>query len=159
MIDTKQAAHRNLRFASIDDAIAEVDRILASEAAGRLRRTGNWTAGQIFGHLATWIEFGYVGYPMRVSWFGRLMARLMRGSFVRRGLPKGFRISGAPAGTYGVEDMSAAEGARRFKALLERLRNEPAKFPSPAFGPMPRESEIGLALRHAELHMGYLHPQ
>ena len=45
MIDTSKVQdRRKLRFHSIDDLLADVDRIVAAEKAGTLRRTGNWTA-------------------------------------------------------------------------------------------------------------------
>jgi hypothetical protein len=39
----KVAGPRLLRFESIDQALAEVERIVEAERAGRLKRLGNWT--------------------------------------------------------------------------------------------------------------------
>jgi len=64
-IDEHQERHRpaSLRFSNHEDLWREIDRIAAADRAGRLRRTGNWTAGQTFGHLAAWTNFPYDGYP------------------------------------------------------------------------------------------------
>ena len=45
----KVADRRVLRFESIDQVLAEVDRLAAAERAGRLRRLGDWTLGQALG--------------------------------------------------------------------------------------------------------------
>ena len=59
-IDTnKTANHRRLRFESIDDVLAEIDRVVQADAESRLRTLGNWTPGQIMAHIAAWIEYGY----------------------------------------------------------------------------------------------------
>jgi hypothetical protein len=96
----KVTDHRSIRFSSLDEALADIDRIAAADRAGRLRRTGNWTAGQTFGHLATWIEFAYDGYPpdMRPPWFIKLILKLQKKKFMRGPLPRGVRIPGVEGG-------------------------------------------------------------
>ena len=71
----KVQERRRLRFRSVAELRAEIERILAAEQAGTLRRSGNWTTGQVFGHLAAWINYGYEGYRMRVPWFIRPFIR------------------------------------------------------------------------------------
>lgn len=150
---------RRLWFDSIQDLRREVDRIVAADAAGTLRCAGNWTAGQTFGHLSTWIDFGYEGFPFRVPWFIRFLVRRQMRSYMKRGLPRGVRIPRGPKeGTWGTELISTEQGARRLHASLDRLAREPAKFHSPAFGRLTEQERIALNLRHAELHLGYLHP-
>lgn len=57
-VDTKKVAGRRmLRFESLDQVIADVDRLVEAERAGRLTRLGNWTLGQTLGHLAAWAEY------------------------------------------------------------------------------------------------------
>lgn len=155
--DTKRAERRTLRFHSIDDLEAEIDRIVAAERAGRLRSTGNWTTGQIFGHLAAWINYGWEGYPFKVPALVRWIIRLQTRRLIERGLPAGARLPRVDAGTYGVEVYSTEEGARRLKDAIRRLRREPATHVSPAFGRIPEDQRIALNLRHAELHLGFLH--
>jgi hypothetical protein len=159
-IETSKAERRKLRFNNIDELLAEVERIVGSERSGQLRRTGNWTVGQIFGHLATWISYGYEGYPFRPPpWFIRWILRLKVKKYLREGMPAGVRIPGVAAGTFGIEPLTTDEGADFLRRALARLKKgEPCKYDSPAFGPMRHPDRIALNLRHAELHLGFLHP-
>lgn len=158
-LNTKNAQRRRLRFLTVDELLAELDRIVASEKAGSLRRTGNWTAGQAFGHLATWLNFAYEGYPFRPPWFIRWILRKKKAVYLRDGMPAGVRIPKVPNGTFGTELMSTEEGAKRLRSALFRLNcGEPPKFDSPAFGKMSQEERVALNLRHAELHLSFLHP-
>lgn len=158
-IDTRKVTdRRKLRFESIEDAIAEVDRIVAAELAGTLRQMGNWTAGQNLGHIAAWIEYGYDGYPVpRPPFFVRWILRLMLGRILRDGMPAGKRIPGVPQGTAGTEQYPTDVAAERLRRAFRRLKNrEPALHHSPAFGEMSFDDRIRLNLRHAELHLGFL---
>lgn len=147
---------RTLNFSSVDDVLAEVERLVAADRAGALRTAGSWTLGQSFGHLANWIEYGYEGFPFKVPWIMRIVLRMFLRGILRKKMKPGARIPGASAGTYGVEPMSTDEGARRFRAALDRLkRGEPARFDSPAFGKMSEADRLLLNLRHAELHLGF----
>ncbi len=159
-IDTKKIAdHRQLRFESIDDVLAEIDRIVQAEEQGTLRAVGNWTPGQIMAHIAAWIEYGYDGYPLKPPpWFIRWILRRMGKKYLRDGMPKGARIPGVEDGTYGADDMPTREAAARLKTAFMKLkRGEPARFDSPGFGKMDHEDRVRLNLRHAELHLGFLH--
>jgi len=149
---------RQLRFATVDELLNEIDRVMAADQAGTVRTLGTWTPGQILGHLAAWIQYGYEGYPMKPPpWFVRLFLRLQVKKYLRRGMPSGVRIPKVEEGTYGIEALPAQEGAERLRRALERLqRGEPAKYDSPAFGPMSYEDRIQLNLRHAELHLSFL---
>jgi hypothetical protein len=150
---------RRLRFNTVDELRAEIDRVLAAERAGTLRPSGNWTAGQAFGHLATWINFAYDGYPMRVPWFIRLLIRRKLKRYLAGEMDGGVRIPRVEGGTFGTEPLSTEEGATRLRAALDRMLREPARHDSPAFGKLPEAQRIELNLRHAELHLGFLHPE
>ena len=160
MIDTaKVKDRRQLRYESIDDLLLDIERLIAAEKSGTLRTTGNWTAGQVLGHIATWIEYGYEGYPMRVPWFIRFFLRKKKAKYLRDGMVPGVRIPGTVDGTFGTALMTTEEGAARLRRAAQRLQDgEPAKFDSPAFGPMPHDERVAFNLRHAELHMSFLHP-
>lgn len=160
MINTgKVTDRRKLRFQSISQLLSDVDRIVAADKAGTLRCSGNWTAGQILGHLASWINYGYEGYPFTTPWFIRLILRFKVKKYLREGMTAGVRIPGVEAGTYGVEKLSTQEGAERLRQAIARLqKGEPVGFDSPGFGKMSAEERLTLNLRHAELHLSFLHP-
>jgi hypothetical protein len=72
-------------------------------------------------------------------------------------MPAGVRIPGTKDGTFGTEPLSTSEGADRLRRAFQRLlSDEPARYDSPAFGPMSHADRIQLNLRHAELHLSFL---
>jgi hypothetical protein len=161
MVATKQVKdRRSLRFNSVDELLADIERIVKADNAGKLRCTGNWTAGQAMGHVAAWINYSYDGYPLGPPpWIIRVMLRFLKKKYLRQGMPAGVEIPKVQGGTFATEPLSTAEGAARLRKALARLTSgEPARFPSPAWGEMPVEERIALNLRHAELHLSFLHP-
>jgi hypothetical protein len=150
--------HRSLRFESVEDALAEIDRIQSADGRGALKTVGNWTPGQILSHVAAWIEYGYDGYPLKPPpFFIRWILKWQVKKYLRDGMPKGVRIPGVPEGTYGADDIPTPAAAARLRQAFLRLKNgEPARFDSPAFGRMSHDDRIRLNLRHAELHLGFL---
>jgi len=94
-MDTRKVQdRRRLRFKTLDDLLTDIDRIVAADQAGKLRYTGNWTAGQAMGHLATWMNYAYEGYPMKVPWFIRPFIRRQQDRYLREGMGAGVRIQG-----------------------------------------------------------------
>ncbi len=158
MVDTRQVQRRILHLNSIDDLLGELDRIEQAEQAGTLRAVGNWTPGQILGHLAAWIEYGWTGYPLKappwpISW---LLRRTLKRT-LRDGLKSGVKIPGIAGGTTATEPLETDVALQRLRTALTRLKAaEPVKYESPAFGPMSQEDRVALQLRHAELHLSYL---
>lgn len=158
---SRSVERRALRFNSIDELMRELDRIIAAENTGTLRRTGNWTTGQIFGHLAAWINYGYEGFPpgAHPPFFVRWIVKFLKNKIIHGGMRPGMRIPRTKDGTFGTEVLSTDEGASRLRAALMRLKDrEPVKFHSPALGPLSDDDRIAVQLRHAELHLSYLHP-
>src|SRR5688572_9721228 len=123
-IDTRHAARRSLAFTSIDEILKDVDRIVAAERAGSLRRTGNWTVGQVLGHLAAWINYSWDGYPPQATppWLIRVIARRLKNRFISRPMGAGMKLGRIPGGTLGTEPLSTEEGARRYHEALARLK-------------------------------------
>jgi hypothetical protein len=159
-VDTKHTDRRTLRFESLADMRRDLDALEAAHRRGSLHRTGNWTEGEIFTHLAAFINYGYDGYPKEISppWIVALLfIRWRRSSYMRKGFPAGVRIPGTSRGTIGMENVSFDEGLARLRAALDRLEASHAPHPSPAFGPMTHPEQIKFQLRHAELHLGFLH--
>ena len=147
-----------MSLADLDELAAEVDRIVAAEKAGRLKTAGNWTAGQNLAHLASWIEYNYIGFPLSPPpWPIRFILKtFMKKKYLRSGLPQGVKIPGQPNGTTGQDAMTTVDAAERLKRAITRLRAEPPSHPSPAFGQLTHDETVRLNLRHAELHLGFL---
>lgn len=158
-VDTARIAEvRVLRFETPGAMWAEVERIVTAERAGGLKRTGNWSVGQTLGHLAAWIDFAYEGYPVRPPLVLRWVLRPFKKRFLRGPLPRGRRIPGVKGGTLGIEERSTEDGLARLRAAWSRLEAGAPAGPNPIFGRMTHEEWVALHLRHAELHLGFLHP-
>lgn len=158
-VDTAKAEFRKLGFATLDDAIAEARRIADAERAGRLRRTGNWTAGQCFGHLAAWVNYGFDGHSLKPPWFIKFILRMQKKKFLTKVTHRGVYIPGVEGGTLARDEMPLEEGLSRLEKAYERLRHSSPAIPNVLFGHMTHDEWIRLHLRHSELHMGYLWPQ
>jgi hypothetical protein len=152
---------RKLRFASLDEAIADADQLLATDSAGKLRHTGNWDLGQTFGHIATWTEFAFNGYPPEVKapLPIRLILRAVRSRILNKGMITGARIGKHPDGTLGTEKIDARAGADRLRSAFTLLKSQCPTLVNPVFGMMTHEQWIQLNLRHAELHLSFQIPQ
>ncbi len=160
-IDTGRVkGRRTLRFATLNEAMAEAERVVAAEKAGSLERLGNWSAGQTLGHLAAWMSFPYDGYPpgFGAPWFIRVLLKLQKKKFLNGSLPAGVRIPHVPGGTLGTESMSADEGLARYRRAAARLEAGAPTCDNIVFGPLTHEEWTKLNLRHAELHLSFLVP-
>ncbi len=160
-VSTRTAEHRTLRFDSFAEVRRDLDALEAAQRAGTLRTTGNWTPGQIFTHLAAFIDYGFDGYPPQLNppFFVKWFLRMKKREFLARGLPRGVKIPRIQGGTVGMEDVPFDEGLVRLRGALDRLEASPPTHDSPGFGPMPHADVIGFACRHCELHLGYVHPR
>lgn len=161
-IDTAKVADRRmLRFNSLADLRADLERLDRAHASGAVRASGNWTPGQVFGHLASFIEFAFDGYPKELQnppWFIRLVLKLMKRRFLYGKLPVGVKIPGIKDGTVGITNFPFAEGMTRLRAALARLDAAPPDKPNPIFGSLSHQEWIAIHCRHAELHLSFLHP-
>jgi hypothetical protein len=159
-VDTgKVTARRKLKFDSIGQALAEVDRLVEAERAGRLSHVGNWSLGQALGHLSAWAEYVYAGYPLKTPFFIRWLLRSRKHKFIHEPMHAGVKIPGVPGGTMATEAMPLDEAERRTHRALERLESEAPTRPHPIFGPLTHAEWIAINLRHAELHLGFQIPQ
>jgi hypothetical protein len=159
-VDTgKVADRRTLRFESIDQVLAEVERLAEAERAGRLRRLGNWALGQTLGHLATWAEYSYTGAPLAAPFFVKWFLRLRKRKFLYGPMRAGVKIPGVAGGTLATEPVPLDEALERMRRVLGRLKSEAPTAPNVIFGPLSHDEWVALNLRHAELHLGFLVPQ
>lgn len=160
MIDTSKVTdRRELRFDSVKEFLRDAEFLLQAERRGRLHRAGNWSLGQALGHLASWVNYAYEGYPVTPPWFIRMVCRLAKRRFLRTPLPRGFRMPGAEAGTYGIEEMSSEEGFALARQAFERLQNSPPTAPNPLLGRLTPDEWLELHLKHAALHLGFFRAQ
>jgi hypothetical protein len=155
-INTKRVKRREVRYETLDDAVADMNELAALERDNKLEQLGNWSLGQAIGHVATWAEFAFEPNPLpSPPWFVRMLMPLLRSRFLNKGMPAGVAIPGVEGGTIGTEPMPTFAAIERFTAVAERLKREAPTQPSPAFGMMSKSDGTKLQLRHAELHMSF----
>jgi Protein of unknown function (DUF1569) len=160
-VDTKRTAdRRRVSLGSLDDLRGEARRVVAAEREGRLRRSGNWTLGQTLGHLAFWLNSVFDGPPgPKPPLFVRILGPILLKRMFLKGLPPGFRMPKVEAGTYGLDLMTADEGERRLLASIDRLERGTPPERHVILGRLTKEQWIQMHLRHAELHLSFLHPE
>ncbi len=162
MINTKKVSDRRLlRFATLDDAVRDAEALAEAQRRGTLRCVGNWTLGQAVGHVAFWARAPFDGYPAmpQMPWLLRKLLPLFKYGFLNKRLPAGARIPGVPDGTFGVEPLAADEAVAQLRTAFGRLARQSPTAPNPIFGEMTHDEWIKLNLRHAELHLSFLHPE
>ncbi len=97
-LDCGGSMARNLRFNSLDEALQEIDRVLA---ASDVQTNGAWNVSQIFVHMAQSIEYSMTGYPEnKPALFRKTIGRLVLAKFLSQGyMSHGLNdaIPGAPA--------------------------------------------------------------
>jgi hypothetical protein len=129
---------RAIRFRTLDDVLADAERIAAADRAGTLQRLGNWSPGMVFAHVANWASYPFDGYPeslRKPPWLVRVLLRRRKDRFIHGALPAGARIPRVPGGTVGADDVSTDDGLRRLRAALARLKAFRPPTDSPVFGP------------------------
>lgn len=156
----KIAGRRDLTFGSLDEVLADLDRLEQADRAGALRALGNWSPGQVFDHLAILFEKSIDGFDFTSPLPVRMVALLFKKRVIRGGrIPAGHSLRGAALALLPREDVSFDAGASRLRAAISRVK-EGARMtqPSPAFGAMRHEDWMTLHLKHCELHLSFLIP-
>jgi len=138
-INTKKVtSRRKLRFESLDEILAEADRL----ASMPIRLLGNWSYGQILEHLAAAIDSYYDGIPVRngipvkPSWFmRRFVFPFIKNSLLTRGMPSGIQLPKSAEAL--IPDKTDVQPAlEHLRRAINRLKEESPRKPSPFFGDM-----------------------
>ena len=163
-VDTKQAARRDVRYASLEELRADVEAIRASHEAGTLEHTGNWNAGQAFWHLGVFMRMSMDGFPdQRPPWLLRMLGRHVVKKMVLSGKPAkpGFKL---PSSVSWLDPVASGvttfeEGYNEIGSVLERAEaGERFTQDSPIFGPLSHEEWCVLHRGHGAMHLSFQHP-
>jgi hypothetical protein len=146
-------ARRTLSFAAIDQIMPEVDRLLEGHAT-----VGNWSLGQIFGHLTHAVTYSVDGFPQRAPWLIRktigpwLLRRILRsGQF-----PEGVKLPKEAEPRPGLDARAEAEAMR---AALRIFATAPGPFAEHPLGPaMDRAGWERMHCIHCAHHLSYVLP-
>jgi hypothetical protein len=157
IINTKHVSNRRvLHFENLDAVLADVEALAGADQQGKLHCLGNWTFGQTLGHLAGWVDYSFVGTPLKIQFYVRWMLRPMKRRFLYTPMRVGGNIPKVPGGTLATDVLSAQEGLARFRHNFLRLQSESPKSPHVVFGPLTHDEWINMHLRHSELHLSFL---
>ncbi|MSQ93429.1 MAG: DUF1569 domain-containing protein [Gemmataceae bacterium] len=155
-VDTaKVEGRRQLKFSTLDDILAELERLNQS----KLRTLGNWSPGQILRHLSVPMDWCLDGAKVQAPWYVRLFGWFMKNRFLRNPMPAGFALPEATAKYLVPEETSWEEGLRILRTSIQRLKTESQRHRSPFLGELTREQWDQLHCRHAELHLSFLIPE
>jgi hypothetical protein len=146
---------------SLDELSREIDRIEAAAVQRKLRPMGNWLAGQVFWHLARFIELSCDGFPFRYrrgpAWVSRLLRFLSWRSLIRLALRPGFNNPAEAAVLEPPEEVEFQAAAAYLREQINRIAaGTPMTQAVSAEGPYARDQWIYVHLRHAELHLSFL---
>jgi Protein of unknown function (DUF1569) len=150
----KVEGRRQLNYASLEDLLADADRL----SAGPVNALGNWSAGQIFRHLALAFNASIDGFTVTFPWYLRLMGKIFKKKVLAGPMPAGFKLPPSGAKTLEPPPNSTAEGLAELHAAVARLQQEPHRASHPLFGQLSKEQWDKIHLAHANLHMSFLVP-
>jgi Protein of unknown function (DUF1569) len=144
---------RTLTFASLEEVMPEVDRLLVGH-----RALGNWSLGQICNHLAATIRLSVEGFPTRVPW---LIRKTVMPYFRRRVLRDGWMPAGAPLARNheprpGLDARAEAEALRATIHLFATEVGPMAEHPN--FGKFSVEEWRRFHCIHSAHHLGFVIP-
>ncbi len=152
----KVEGRRKLDYASFDELLTDADRL----SSGPMKVLGNWSAGQIFRHLAIVYNQSIDGFTITFPWYFRIMAKIFRNKLIAGPMPPGFKLPSEGAKAFEPGPTSTAEGGLAdLRAAVKRLEREPHRAIHPMFGELDQDQWNKIHLKHASLHMSFLVPQ
>jgi hypothetical protein len=153
---TKVKERRQLHFTSLDDILADLDHLAE---APEVRTLGNWSAGQIFQHLAVAFTCSIDGFPFHLPAPVRFLFRLfLKRAVLNKPMSAGFRLPAKAATKLVPLPIGKEEGLENLRRAIHRLQTEEQRSPNPVVGKLTREEWDNLHCRHAELHLSFLVP-
>src|SRR5437899_5599171 len=162
IVDTGRVAGRRLiRLNSIDDLVAEVDRVTAAAAAGTMRSLGNWSPAQIFWHVGRLVELSFDGFPFRhrrgPAWIIRLLRLLSWRWLIALAFRPGFKNPPQAAVLEPDPSLCLDVAAAYLRQQVARIRDgERMTQECSVDGPYSHEQWVYIHRRHAELHLSFL---
>jgi len=156
MSDPVSSQRRELHFKSLDDITADVGKLAMAERDKKLRQLGNWTLGQMCGHLAGWIDYGFDGTPVKFPWLVKMLARPQRKKYIFNPMKPGGRLPRVAGGTLATDPISTEDGIQRLKRACARLKSQIPARKHFIFGQLKHEEWKNIHMRHAELHLSFL---
>ena len=147
---------RELSFDSLDEAVAEVERL----ASGEVRTTGNHSFAKILKHLALTHDMssGKIEGP-RPPFFMRLMMPFLKGMILNGPVKPGFKLPSAAEAFFWPEgDIDLREAVSHFKESVENYKQNGPLPVHPVFGKATSDQINRLNCGHCAMHLSFVHP-
>jgi len=152
---TAVQGRRKLKFHSLEDVLAEAERLIASPDT---RTIGNWPVSQLVTHLAIAINAsidGIEGVEVKPPLMLRLLGPLLKRRVLSRGLPAGFKLpKSLEATAYPVVESPQA-AVDLLRAAIERTSREPMNARNPVFGRLTHDEWTRFHLQHSAMHLSF----
>ena len=148
--------HRELQFDSLDQVIAEIERL----ASGEFKTTGNHTFAQIVNHLATTLDAAsgrkqVTGVPFHM----RMMATIFKPLLLSGPVKPGFKLpEDAEKFFWSTEDLSLDEQVAYFHDAMQYFSSLETYPKHPVFGKLNPTKSLKLQCGHCAMHLGFVHP-
>ncbi|MFI5459471.1 MAG: DUF1569 domain-containing protein [Isosphaerales bacterium] len=153
---TKVTERRQVHFDSLDDILADVERLAKSP---NIKALGNWSPGQVLSHLAIALNKSIDGYENRPPALVRVVARsLFKRRFLTKTMSAGFKLPAKAMDELTTPPVPFEEGLQSFRQAIRRLKTETKRAPNPVLGELTPAEWIQFHCRHAELHLSFLVP-
>jgi len=153
--------YRTLSFQTYDELRAELDRLESAHRTGTIRALGNWSPGQVFHHVGTFMKYTFDGFPFNAPFFVKIVGRAMKPFLDKWKLKPGAIKLPPAAAEHLVPDDSVTfeEGLGLLRAQIGRIdAGDRMDKPSPLFGHLGHERWMRMHLDHAAMHLGFLVP-
>lgn len=152
---------RELSFASVDEILAEAERLAAAPDVELL---GNWSLGQILDHLALAMEKAIDGSDGKAPLLMRLMLKFVGPSMLRSlekgSMPSGFKMPKSLRGDFAPPaEVSTEDGLEHLRRAVDRWQTESKRAPHVAFGNITPDQHDLVQRRHAEMHLSHVIPK
>lgn len=155
-IDTsKLTGRRTLKFNSLDDIIADVEKLNQS----KIRAIGNWSPGQVLEHVTIVMDYCLDGTPFTSPWYVRVLSFFFKKRFLTKPMPAGFALPEHAAKHLLPKETSWEDGLAHFRKAMDRMKTIAERKRSPFMGELTREEWDMLHCRHCELHLSFLVPE
>lgn len=155
------AQRRQLRFASLDDIIADAKNL---QARG-YEKTGKWDLAQICNHCGSWVKYPMDGFPP-LPWFMKPVFWIVKRTILPKFERQVREEKMMPAGMSTAPMTVFPAGEDEAKALaflvgqVERFKTHSGPWhPSPLRGVLSTEDQVNTVLVHCAHHLSFLVPK
>jgi hypothetical protein len=151
----KVKGRRAVKFVSFEELLTDAERM----SSGSVKALGNWSAGQIFRHLAISYNGAIDGLAIEFPWLMRVMVKIFKKKLINMAMPAGYQMKAENAWITEPGQVSTEVGLDELRTAVARLQRDPLRARHPLFGSLTNEEWDKVMLAHASMHMSFLVPE